>query len=53
MATAFEQLACENSSENILFAALVSPARAFFGFSQHETLFALAWAYILILWLLI
>ena len=53
MATAFEQLACENSDENILLAALLSPIRAFFGFSKHETLFAIAWAFIIILWLLI
>jgi len=53
MATALEQLACENASENVLVAAFLAPIRSFFGISKHETLFAFAWAVIIILWLVV
>ena len=53
MATALEQLACENPTESPIFASLVAPLRAILGFSKHETLFIYAWIFLIIVYLVI
>jgi hypothetical protein len=53
MATALEQLSCENPEENPIYAAFFSPIRAIFGLTQHETLFFYAWIVLITIWLII
>lgn len=53
MATVLEQLACERPSENIVYATLLAPVRAFFGFSAHQSMLLYAWALVLSLYLIL
>lgn len=53
MATALEQLACENPSENPIIASFLAPIRAIFGLSKHETLFIYAWIFIILIFLIV
>ena len=53
MASALEQLSCENPDENPIYAALLSPIRAIFGLTLHETLFFYAWIVLITTWLVI
>jgi hypothetical protein len=53
MATALEQLACENPYENAVKASILAPIRSLFGISKHETLFLYAWALIIVIYLLL
>lgn len=53
MATALEQLACENPSENPIFASFAAPIRAIFGFSKHETLFIYAWIFLILIYIVV
>ena len=43
MATALEQLACENPEESPIIGSLLAPVRSLLGFSKHEFLFVYAW----------
>ena len=51
MATALEQLSCENPLENALSAAFLAPFRAIFGISKHDTLFLYAWVFLLMIYI--
>lgn len=53
MATALEQLACENPSENAVIASILAPIRSLFGISKHETLFLYAWILLIIIYLIL
>ncbi len=53
MATALEQLACENPGENAIMASLLAPVRSLFGISKHETLFLYAWILVIVIYLIL
>lgn len=53
MATALEQLACENPGENPIMASVLAPIRSLFGISKHETLFLYAWVLIIVIYLIL
>jgi hypothetical protein len=53
MATVLEQLACERPSENIVYATILAPIRAFFGFSAHQSMLLYAWALVLTIYLIL
>ena len=53
MATALEQLACENPNENAILASLLAPIRSLFGISRHESLFLYAWLLLIIIYLIV
>jgi len=53
MATALEQLACENPTENAIMASILAPLRSLFGISKHETLFVYAWVLVIVIYLVL
>jgi type VI protein secretion system component VasK len=48
-----ETIACENSSESLTSAVLLSPFRTLFGKSSDQTLWAYCWLFLLVLYVII